>query len=425
MKTRAVVALALSLGLAAFSEGSAWATATCQTVVRTFINDPNGRPFGRVYRTPPDINQAGDVVFVTRAKGAKPSLYEYPLAGTPSVVVAGSSPAPNGGVFRTFTTPSINNAGDIGFFSKTSLGPGVFVVENGGALEVAGIATGASPGGGNFSTFPAVSLINSQRQIAYVATVSGGPNGVFRYDGIANTVSTVALVGGNAPGGRQFCSFSSVALADSATPAFIDSATTAFIGETQLDCSNTAETALAGVFVEKAGVIGKVAQEGDPNTPIGGTTYSSFLAPPDVNVLDHVLFRARVTGSLNATGAFLGDPNGPAIEIVTTGEIAPGTGGGTHRKLDIVRLASTDAVFLKSVIRGAAARAGIFRYAPSGEALLLRTDPPPVDLFGAGSIYRMFSRMQIADDGSRFVLVARVKDTVAPKAKTGVFRCTP
>ena len=419
MKARTVLALAVSFALPALLPHRASAVATCETVVRTDLLDPAGQPFGRVYKTPPDINQGGDVTFVTKAKGAKQALYKYPLAGAPSIVVAANAPSPNGGVFNTFTTPSINNAGDIGFFAKTSLGPGVFVVENGGSLETAAVATGVSPGGGNFSDFPAVSLLNTQRAIAFVATVNGGPNGVFLYDGVANTVSTVVLAGGSAGGGRTFCSFTSVALADSPP----GSATTAFIGETQVDCSDTLETPLTGVFVALGSNITSIAQEGD-STPIGGTTYASFLSPPDVNGLDHVLFRAKVTGSLNATGAFLADPAGPTVTtVVTTGEVAPG--GGTIGKLDVARLASDDAVFLKATIKGAPAKAGIFRYAPSGEALLLRTDPPPTDQFGPGSIYRMFSRLQIAVDGSRFVLVARVKDTVLPMAKTGVFRCTP
>jgi hypothetical protein len=417
MKARHPLILVLLLGSTLLPGPAAWAVATCETVVRTFVLDPAGHAFGRTYKTPPDINPGGDVVFVTKAKGAKQSLYKYTAANVGSILVAGNTPSPNGGVFKTFTTPSINAAGDVGFFAKTSLGQGVFLIESGGALEVAGIATGVSPGGGNFEDFPAVSLVNALRQISFVATVSGGPGGVFRYDGVANTVSTVALVGGSAGGGRTFCEFSSVALGDSAA--------TAFIGETQVDCLNNSETPVNGLFLEKGGTIRTVALEGGV-TPIGGTTYSKLLEPPDANLLDRALFRSQVTGSVNVTGAFLSDPNGVVTDaVVTTGEIAPGAPGGTLSKLDIVRLANDDSVFLKATIKGAAAKAGIFRFDPNGEALLLRTDPPPTDLFGAGSVYRMFSRMQAAKDASSFVLVAKVKDTVAPKGKTGVFRCTP
>jgi hypothetical protein len=413
MNARLVPALAAAtfLGIAA---GPALA-ATCSTVVATGSITPDA--FGIARRLPgtPAINGAGDVLFVARPRGTKPRIYLYPAVGAPSLVVAADALAPNGSLFRSFDAPSLDDAGDLAFFAIMTVGQGVFLRESGNPLEVAGITTGTSPGGGVLATFPAVSAVNPSRQVAFTATVNGGPNGVFRYDGVANTASSVALAGWGAGGGRIFCDFSTVALGASSA--------VAFRATTKVNCADAMELPRDGVFVDIAGVLHTVALQGDP-TPIPGTTYASFSGAPALNGADHVSFQTVLAGVLGVGAVFRFDPVAMStVKVVTTGEAAPS--GGFIGRIDVQRLDGSDDVFLKAGVSATLQRAGIFRYDAMPDAVLLNTAAPPTDLFAPGAAFRTFSALGITPSGSRFALVARVKDLVPPRSKVGLLRCVP
>src|SRR5262245_53237337 len=173
---------------------------TCSTVVRSGQNDPTGPfPFKKKF-IDLDINQSGDVLFQGRASGLQPRLYLYPLVGSPSVVVTVGDTAPNGDLYQKFAKAgvralSLNDAGDLAFWAKVGGGEGVFVRQNASSIEIAAVSTGVSPGGGNFATFPALSLLDSSPVAAFVGTVVSGPDGVFRYDAGTNSLTSVVLEG--------------------------------------------------------------------------------------------------------------------------------------------------------------------------------------------------------------------------------------
>ena len=394
--------------------GSALASFTCSTVARSNGSDPEFFLFAR--RFPEiSINQAGDVLFLAKPKGTPTRLYLYPNVGAPSIVTRVNAPSPDGGVFRSFSRPTLNDAGDIAFQARTSFGRGVFLRPSGGSIESAAIATGPSPSGGTFQDFNAISRINASRKVAFAALVVNGPDGVFLRDGVADTTTSIALEGDSAGGGREFCGFQSVALG---------SAGAAFLADTKLDCLDTDELSLAGLFFWNGTTVSSVAFEGDA-TPVPGTTYLDFEGPPEMNASDHVLFRAEASGSVFVTGEFLFDPTGPTTStVMTTGEVAPGTTGFVGR-IDRQDVADGDVVFVKGGIQAGTAKSGVFQYDGTPDAVLLNTDPVPTDQFGVGSRYARLVLLAVSGSGNRIAVTARVKDTVVPRNKIGVLRCAP
>jgi len=412
MSVRLVLTLAAVIGLGVGHAGAS----TCTTVAATGVITPDAFAFARRFTGSPAINASGDVLFVTRPRGTKPRIYLYPAGGSPSVVVAADDLAPNNSLFRSFDSPSLDDAGDLAFYARMTVGEGVFLRPSGSPLEVAGITTGTSPGGGVFGTFPSRSAVNAGKQVAFVATVSGGPNGVFLYDGVAHTASTVALAGQSAGGGRTFCDFSTVALGASSV--------VAFQATTRVDCADNSETALEGIFADVLGTLHTLALQGIAS-PVPGTTYASFTGAPEVNGAGHVSVRAGVTGVLGGTAVVRFDPVAmSSVKVVLTGEATPGSGGFIGR-MDAQRLADSDAVFVKAGVQEALARSGVFRYDAMPDTVLLSSDAPPTDVFGIGARFSSLGPIGIASDGSHFAIVVKVRDVVLPRDKSAVLGCVP
>jgi hypothetical protein len=232
---------------------------------------------------------------------------------------------------------------------------------------------------------------------------------------VADTTTSIALEGDGAGGGREFCAFQSVALG---------SAGAAFLADTKLDCLDTAEASLAGLFFWNGATVSAVAFEGDA-TPVPGTTYLDFEGPPEMNAADNVLFRAEITGSVFVTGEFLFDPTGPTTStVMTSGEVAPGTTGFVGR-IDRQDIADGDVVFVKGGIQAGTAKTGVFQYDGTPDAVLLNTDPVPTDQFGVGARYSRLALLAVSRSGNRIAITARIKDTVVPRNKVGVLRCAP
>src|SRR5690606_9826761 len=192
------------------------------------------------------------------------------------------SPAPNGGLVTTsapFRDYSVGDGGDIAFFATTTLGPAVFVREQGGALETAATAAQVSPAGGTFTGFPELSSIDASGRVAFRATVSGGPSGVFLYDAVAETLTPAILQGDMTLGGREICSIRHIELG--ASGAIV------FVGTTRSDC-DAVETPIDGVFLATGGGIETIVLVGDPS-PVLGTAYGPIVGPPDLNAANDVV----------------------------------------------------------------------------------------------------------------------------------------
>ncbi|MBI5628759.1 MAG: hypothetical protein HY953_07550 [Candidatus Rokubacteria bacterium] len=56
---------------------------------------------------------------------------------------------------------------------------------------------------------------------------------------------------------------------------------------------------------------------------------------------------------------------------------------------------------------------------------MLDTDPVPADLFSPGAVYRRIEEdFDIDRSGTMVAFSAKVRDSVAPRGKTGLFRCS-
>lgn len=416
MKMRSLAGLVLAGTLLACSAGAAYAlTFTCSTIARRGTPDPMAGAFKSGYDEPA-INGSGDVIFISRPQGPKKRLYLYPGAGAPSVLATVGDAAPGGSAFSNFSDPSINDDGDLAFRGDLTVGEAVFVRQSGGGIAPAARTSDAAPGGGFFGVFPAVSDVNAAGDVAFVATVAGGPGGTYRFNAGSSTVTVLALVGDATGDGRQFCAFSSVDLGDSGR-AVVHAIT-------QVDCNDTGETPRDGIYEQSGASFVSVAQTGDP-TPIGGTTYRTFYGVPEVNASDVVGYRAKTDGVVNVTGLFNFAPAGPTTTLLTaTGDPAPGT-TGFLRTIAFAHLTDGGRQAFRARLRSGTARAGIFLVGGGSDVVVLDTTPVPTDLFGPGATYRTIEEdFGIDRSGTKVTFSAKTRDSVAPRSKIGLFRCS-
>jgi hypothetical protein len=166
--------------------GVAEARYTCTVVVRRNDIDPGGFAFTNRFEESLGVNAAGDVAFVGRAGTPKQTIYRYPNVGRTASSRVGD-PSPGGSSFGRFVASSrgrisINTPSNVGFCADVTLPGGGVFVDVAGVLEKAAQTTDATPNGGFFLAFPSVSNLDDSNEIAFVATVNGAPNGVFRYD---------------------------------------------------------------------------------------------------------------------------------------------------------------------------------------------------------------------------------------------------
>jgi hypothetical protein len=377
--------------------------------------DPNVFLFKGAFEQPA-VNGSGDVVFPASALHAKKRLYLYPAASAASVVAEVAGAAPGGGVFTRIDVPTINDAADVAFLGDLNVGEAVFLQPSGGPLAAVRRNGDAAPGGGTFVSFTELSTLNAVGDLAFLATVSGGPSGAFRHQPGSSTTSAIALVGDATGDGRLFCGFTSVELGDSGHAVLH--------ATTKLDCLDLGETARDGIYQQTGTGFLSVAQHGDA-TPVAGTTYTNFYGVPEINASDVVGFRAKSVGITTETGLFDFDPSGPtSTRLIATGEIAPGAGGPLRM---IARAHLTDAArqAFRGRVRGGTLREGIFLVGGSGEPVVLANDQVPNDVFGAGATYRRIDEdFDVDRTGTKVVFSGKVRDTVAPHSATAIFRCS-
>lgn len=393
------------------------AALNCVTVTRRGLMTPDGLFHGNRFRDPVSINSAGDVMLVSRPQPSRDHLYLYPSGGPAEIVGAVFAPAPNGGRFTTnapFSHFSVSDTDHLAFFGTTTLGPAVFVRENGGSLETAATAAQVSPSGGTFSGFPEVAAINDAAHVAFRANVSGGAGGIFVYDAVSEVISPAVLFGDTTLGGRQICSVRDIRLAN--TDAILFTATT------QLDC-NAVETPVDGIFLDRPGGIETVVLVGDPS-PVLGTSHGAISGPADLNGSEDVVFRTQLVGPItNGTIFYWDSATATTTKVASIGETTPV--GGVYRKFRDVHVDDAGDVLVSAKLLGpASVPFGLFTFTGvTATPSLIRSDAPPTDQFTPPSAYLRFAEeFDVASDGE-LAMKVRVKDSAAPRNKIGVIRC--
>lgn len=413
---RIVGTLAVVAALAVTSTASAL-TWTCSGIVRKGQADPAGAPFagkfGKKRHGGPAINGLGNVVFFATPHGGPRRLYFYPEIGAPTIVAEQGGAAPGGGSFTQFRQPSINDSNDIAFFGDLASGEGIFIQPGVGAMVAVARSGDVAPGGGNYDGFDGVSRINAAGDVAFLATVTGGPNGIFLYSG--GVVTSIARVGDATLDGREICDFIAPAVGLGAT-------VIAFQTSTKVSCADALEVAAIGIYRSTGLGIDRVALQGDA-TPIGGTTYKNFYGDPDGNNADQVLFRASFDGTVAGTGVFLFDPVGPTTTtLAKTGDAAPG--GGALRTITEPNLTDFGRAGFRANVKNSASHEGIFLFDGVDESVVLRTDPVPTNIFVPGSRYaKIFEEIGVARDGAHVTYSASVHEA-SGGTPLGLFRCS-
>ncbi|MCC6847022.1 MAG: hypothetical protein IT294_00875 [Deltaproteobacteria bacterium] len=420
-KCRVVRVVLVATALVACAASSADAlTWTCEAIARKGSLDPTGRvlagKFGKKRHGGPAINSDGDVAFFATPKGGPRRLYLYPNGGAPTVLAEAGGAAPGGGAFEQFRQPSINDAGDVAFLATLDTGAGIFVDPAAGAPVAVARLGDAAPGGGTYATFDGLARIDAAGAVAFLATVAGGPSGVFLWDAGSMTTTSIARVGDATLDGREICSFVAPAVGLGATA-------TAFQVGTKVSCADAFEAELVGVYRDTGFGIDRVALAGDA-TPVPGTTYAGFLGDPDLNASDQILFRATLTGAASGTGLFLFDPAGPATTtLARTGDAAP-TGGGL-RTITEPSLTDGARAGFRANVAPDPDHEGIFLYDGIDEAVVTRLSAVPAGIFLPGSKYqKIFEEIGVSRSGAWVTYSATVKQPPGSGgSKVGLFRC--
>jgi hypothetical protein len=256
--------------------------------------------FGKKRHGGPAINSFGDVVFFATPKGGPRRLYLYPNVGAPSIVAEQGGAAPGGGTFSQFRQPSINDAGDIGFFGDLVSGEGVFIDPAAGAMFAVALSGGAAPSGGVYETFDGVSRINA------AATSPSSPRERRSERHLRLRRRHDDDVGGGARRRRRARRPRDLLVRRSPRSG---SARPPPPSKSSPSSRAPTRSKPADRRVSHDGLgIARVALAGDP-TPVGGTTYSGFLGDPDLNATDQVLFRATIDGTSSGRESFSSIPS--------------------------------------------------------------------------------------------------------------------
>jgi hypothetical protein len=413
MKSRTTALLALAAVAVSTTPASAL-TYTCATVAREGFLDTVGSPFTRKFEEPA-VNGSGTVVFKGRNKNGIRGLYLYRNPGADERIAFDGSAAPGGSTFKQFDSPSINDAGTIAFFGDLDVGQGVFR-HAAGVLSALVRSGDTSPSGGTFFEFHQVARINAGGDVAFIAEVTSGPDGVFLWDESAGQVVTVALEEAATTGGREVCGFVDIELGDSGNAAFH--------ATSRVDCTDTGEPLVHGIFRMSGAAIHHVALAGDPSPLGGGAVYNKFYEV-NVNAGDGIGFRAKST-TVGGEQVYLFDPAGPSTTLlVRTGDAAPGTATGTIKNIPHGWLTDLDQSAFRGKVKGDTVKHGIFLFDGVTEAVVLNTTPVPDDSWGMPATYRNIDEaIGVSRSSTQVAFSAKVKDNTATPSGTGLFLCT-
>jgi len=328
--------------------------------------------------TPSSINDAGQVVFSSALESGLSSIrgvYVGSAGVSPSKVAVTGDTTADGSIITSFPVISggeslwINSAGQVAVIATTAGGiagvEGIFVGSPGGTLTKVVAAGDPGPGGSTFSGF-AVPGFNNGGQVAFIATLNGGPGGGVFIGSTSAVPVVLASNGDPAPAGGNF----------SITAALPD----AQINDEQdvvFRANLTGGTADSGYFVRR-GPLGTLqapvlqgqaapgAPQGDSfntiNTNLNGLLGGSVQLDPSGNI---AFQNAYVSGNQLPRGAWHIKTDNTIEQILVRGIVAPEFGGGTAVENTIGVSWNSGARFpLWAGVSGGTFTDGIFLFVP-------------------------------------------------------------
>jgi len=258
---------------------------TLAFITRTGDPAPGGGTFSGF--DSPSLNSRDEIAFA--ATGSFPQFYGVFLfsGGQLGRLFGTGDPLPGGGSLTSCWYASLNDAGQVAFTaSASSVGPWGIYLWSEGSIQAIAQSGDPAPGGGTFD-FPGnrifSSSLNSLGYVAFEANLSTGGRGIFLFaNGVINSI---ARPGDPAPGGEAFTSAFTPSLNDLGEIAFPANTPSGF-----------------GVYFYSEGNVVKVAGAGDP-APGGGNFVSAN--GPWLTATGQLAF----TGSLSeGSGVFLATP---------------------------------------------------------------------------------------------------------------------
>src|SRR6185436_1508550 len=152
------------------------------------------------------VNDHGAIAYPGFVSGATATQGIFRSDGGQTIAIARDDIAPpTGGTFILFDNASINDRGQVAFFSVMTGGSadfGVFRGE-GGELTPVFVSNQIAPGGATFNDF-GVPVINRHGQVATSASLRDSASGIGLFAGDGTNAVAVALEGQAAPNGGIF-----------------------------------------------------------------------------------------------------------------------------------------------------------------------------------------------------------------------------
>ncbi len=182
-------------------------------VVATGEVTPVGGTFKFAFLNISDFNDAGTVIFIADIEnGSSTKGIFSAINGNITKIVGVGDASPDGKEFTYLDNhASINTLGDIVFEASVGEGfevdyNGIFLYSNGGITLISRNGNPA-PGGGTFSVFSSPT-INDEKQMIFESSIEGGTssNGIFSYSN--QTFQKVALTGEITPAGGNYSGLS-------------------------------------------------------------------------------------------------------------------------------------------------------------------------------------------------------------------------
>ena len=180
------------------------------------VLDSNPAPTGGTFLffSSPVMDDDGNVAFFAETSGGSADFGIFRADGEHlSTIFAANQAAPGGGTFVDFSDPIINNKGHVLALAMLANNPastGLFLSDGVDSVAIARSGQPA-PKGGNYSSFFGPKVLNDRGQIAFSSFLSGGDSrsGIFRRDGA--TITPIALEHTTAPGTTgTFASFADI-----------------------------------------------------------------------------------------------------------------------------------------------------------------------------------------------------------------------
>ncbi len=358
---------------------------TVEELVVARGGNPDDTPAGGTFQavnSPVVADGTGGVAFLARITGgatAEAIVYREP-SGVMELVPVGDA-SPRSGFFAgpPFSTPLLNQRGDVVFRAFVARGPtslGIFRGRDGGVEALARVGD-SSPRGGEYVDLLGRPSLNASGAVAFAAEVDGAGRGIYviEPDGSARAVVVRGDPAPAAPGAR----FGSLA----PNPVVNDAGAVAFRGSVRFTDEEGTKVTQEGLFLAERGTVRVVALAGQPS-PAGPPFFE--IRDPALTGVPSVAFRAELGDSMMpvGTGIFLADPAGLRAVALTQDDMGGGVSLASFSGVPSVD-ASGRVALLANRARGGQGLGPAILAGPPGalELVVARDMPGP-----AGGIFR-------------------------------------